>query len=62
MHIFISVLLSDRGNIYYRVFYHAHFCQVVSSLLVEKPERKRMFGRPTGRCDDNIKLDLRKIR
>jgi hypothetical protein len=27
-------------------------------ILVERPERKRPLGRPTHRCEDNIKMDL----
>jgi hypothetical protein len=33
----------------------------VCKILVGKPERKRLFGRPRHRCDDNIKMDLREI-
>jgi hypothetical protein len=29
--------------------------------LVEKREAKKKLGRPTNRCEDNIKMDLRKI-
>jgi hypothetical protein len=28
-------------------------------ILVEKPQRKRPFGRPTHRWEDNIKMDLK---
>jgi len=28
---------------------------------VGRPERKRPFGRPRGRCADNIKMDLQEI-
>jgi hypothetical protein len=28
-------------------------------ILVEKPERKRPLGKPTRRCVENIKMDLR---
>jgi hypothetical protein len=31
----------------------------VYRVLVGKPEGKRRLGRPTPRCEDNIKLDLR---
>jgi hypothetical protein len=31
------------------------------SILVGKPERKRSLGRPTSRCEDNIRMDLREI-
>jgi hypothetical protein len=30
-------------------------------ILVEKPERKRTFGRPRRRWDDNIKMDLQEV-
>jgi hypothetical protein len=29
--------------------------------LVGKPEEKRPLGRPRRRCEDNIKMDLRKV-
>jgi hypothetical protein len=29
--------------------------------LVGKPEGRRPFGRPTGRREDNIKMDLREV-
>jgi hypothetical protein len=32
-----------------------------SKILVGKPERKRPFGRPGHRREDNIKMDLREI-
>jgi hypothetical protein len=31
-------------------------------ILVGKPEEKRQLGRPTRRCANNIKIDLREIR
>jgi hypothetical protein len=31
-------------------------------ILVGKPEEKRLFGRPRRRCEDNNRLNLRKIR
>ena len=31
------------------------------SVLVGKPERKRPLGRPRGRWEDNIKIDLREV-
>jgi hypothetical protein len=31
-------------------------------ILVGKPERKRPFGRPRRRWEDNIRMDLREIR
>jgi hypothetical protein len=31
-------------------------------LLVEKPERKRLLGRPRCRCVDNIRMDLVEVR
>jgi hypothetical protein len=33
----------------------------VYRLLLGKPEGKRPLERPRGRCEDNIKLDLREI-
>jgi hypothetical protein len=30
-------------------------------ILVGKPEGKRPLGRPSRRCEDNIKIDLREI-
>jgi len=30
-------------------------------VLVGKPEGKRSLGRPKGKCDDNMKLDLRRV-
>ena len=30
-------------------------------ILVRKPERKRPFGRPTPRWEDNIKIDLQEV-
>jgi hypothetical protein len=33
----------------------------VAILLVAKPEVKRPLGRPSRRCVDNIKIDLREI-
>jgi hypothetical protein len=30
-------------------------------VLVEKPERKRQFGRPRRRWEDNIKMDLQEV-
>ena len=30
-------------------------------VLVGKPERKRLFGRPRRRCEDNIKMDLQEV-
>jgi hypothetical protein len=30
-------------------------------ILMGKPEGKRALGRPRRRCEDNIKMDLRKI-
>jgi hypothetical protein len=30
-------------------------------LLVGKPERKRLLGRPRCRWDDNIKMDLQEV-
>ena len=32
--------------------------RAVHSVLVGKPERKRPLGRPRGRWEDNIKMDL----
>jgi hypothetical protein len=29
--------------------------------LVGKPERRRQLGRPRGRWEDNIRMDLREI-
>ena len=34
----------------------------VYRVLVGKPERKRPFGRPTCRWEDNIKMDLQEVR
>jgi hypothetical protein len=34
----------------------------VYRVLVGRPERKRPLGRPKRRWEDNIKMDLRKIR
>jgi hypothetical protein len=31
-------------------------------ILVGKPERKRLLGRPRCRCVDNVKMDLTEIR
>jgi hypothetical protein len=31
-------------------------------ILVGKPEGKRPFGRPKSRWEDNIRMDLRKIK
>jgi len=31
-------------------------------ILAGKPEEKRPFGRPGGRWEDNIRMDLREIR
>jgi hypothetical protein len=31
----------------------------VYGVLVRKPERKRPFGRPRRRWEDNIKMDIR---
>jgi hypothetical protein len=31
-------------------------------VLVGKPEEKRPLGRPRGRCEGSIKIDLREIR
>jgi hypothetical protein len=36
--------------------------RVVYRVLVGRPEGKRPLGRPRGRWEDNIKLDLREIR
>jgi hypothetical protein len=33
----------------------------VYRVLVGQPERKRPFGRPRFRWEDNIKMDLRKV-
>jgi hypothetical protein len=33
----------------------------VYKVLVGKPEGKRSLGRPTRRCEDGIRLDLREI-
>ena len=30
-------------------------------VLVGKPERKRQFGRPRRKCEDNIKNDLQRL-
>ena len=30
-------------------------------VLVRKPEGKRLLGRSRGRCEDNIKMDLREV-
>jgi len=32
-----------------------------SRVLVEKPEKERLLGRPRRRCEDNIKMDLQKV-
>ena len=32
-----------------------------SRVLVEKPEKERLLGRPRRRCEDNIKMDLQEI-
>jgi hypothetical protein len=34
---------------------------VVYRILVGKPEGKRLLGRPTRKCEDNIKMHLREI-
>jgi hypothetical protein len=31
------------------------------NILVEKLEGKRPVGRPRGRCEDNIRMDLREM-
>jgi hypothetical protein len=28
-------------------------------ILIRKPEGKRLLGRPTSRCEDNIQIDLK---
>jgi hypothetical protein len=33
----------------------------VYRVLVEKPEEKRPLGRPRGRWEDNIKMDLQEV-
>jgi hypothetical protein len=33
----------------------------VYRVLVGKPERKRLFGRPRRRWENNIKMDLQKV-
>ena len=33
----------------------------VYRILVWKPEGKRPLGRPRGRCEDNIKMDLQEM-
>ena len=33
----------------------------VNRVLLRKPERKRLLGRPRRRWDDNIKLDLQEL-
>jgi len=33
----------------------------VCRVLVGKPEGKRPLGRPRGRCEDNIKVDLEEV-
>ena len=33
----------------------------VYKVLVGKPDGKRSFGRPRGRREDNIKMDLREV-
>ena len=33
----------------------------VSRALVGKPERKRPFGRPRHRCEDNMKMDNQEV-
>ena len=33
----------------------------VRRVLVEKPEGKRPLGRPRGRWEDNIKMDLQEV-
>jgi hypothetical protein len=33
----------------------------VYRVLVGKPERKRQLGRPRGRWEDNIKMDLQEV-
>jgi hypothetical protein len=35
--------------------------RAVYKILIGKPERKRPFGRPRRRWDDNIIIDLREI-
>ena len=35
--------------------------RVVHRFLVGKPERKRPFGRPRFRWEDNIKMDLQEV-
>jgi hypothetical protein len=32
-----------------------------NNILVGKPGRKRLLGRPRRRCEDNIKMDLKEI-
>ena len=32
-----------------------------SRLLVSKPERKYLLGRPRSRCENNIEMDLKEI-
>jgi len=36
-------------------------CRGVYGVLVEKPEGKRLLGRPRHRWEDNIKMDLHKV-
>jgi hypothetical protein len=31
-------------------------------MLVEKPEGKRLLGRPRPRWEDNVKMDLQEVR
>jgi hypothetical protein len=33
----------------------------VYKVLVEKPEGRRPLGRPSCRCEDNIKMDLQEM-
>jgi len=35
--------------------------RVVYKVLVEKPEGKRLLGRPRRRWEDNIKMDLQEV-
>jgi len=34
----------------------------VYRILVRKPERRRLLGRPRRRCVDNIRMDLQEVR
>jgi hypothetical protein len=41
--------------------YHAReILKIHTKILAGKPEGKRLLGRPRRRCEDNIRMDLRK--